>query len=54
MGRVDSWARGWRESSFGTGRVGRVGQESFGAGQKKNGVGQNFAVGGTKDFMKFY
>ena len=52
---MDSWARGWRESSFGTGRVGRVGQESFCAGQKKkNGVGQNFAVGGTKDSMKFY
>ena len=54
MGSVDPWARGWRESRFGTGRLDRVGQESFDAGQKKNGRGQNFAVGGTKDFMKFY
>ena len=35
VGSVDSWRRGCCESSFGMGRVGRVGQEIFGAGQKK-------------------
>ena len=35
VGSVGSWHRGCRGSSFGMGRVGRVGQENFGAGQKK-------------------
>ena len=36
MGSVDAWARGWRESNFGRGPVGRVGPQSFGAGQKND------------------
>ena len=35
VGSVGSWHRGCRGSSLGMGRVGRVGQENFGAGQKK-------------------
>ena len=53
VGSVDSWHRGCRGSSFGMGRVGRVGQENFGA-VKKNDGGQNFVAGGTIDFTKFY
>ena len=54
VGSVGSWHRGCRGSSFGMSRVGRVGQENFGAGQKKNDRGQNFVAGGTIDFTKFY
>ena len=38
VGSVSGWVRGWRESNFGRSRVGPVGPETFGAGQK-NGRG---------------
>ena len=38
VGSVDAWVRGWRESNFGRGPVGRVGPQSFGAGQKNGRV----------------
>ena len=57
---VGAWVRGWRESNFGRGRVGRVGPQSFGAGQKKM-AGVEILVwvkhdftNFCYDFMKFY
>ena len=34
--------------------MGRVGPQTFGAGQKKNGRGRNFGGGRTDDFINFY
>ena len=44
--------RGWCESNFGTGRVGRLDPQNFGE-VKKNGRGQNFGVGKTYEFLNF-
>ena len=34
MGSVGAWVRGWSESNFARGCVGRVGPQSFDLGQK--------------------
>ena len=46
LGSVSGWVRGWRETNFGIGRIGRVGPQSFCADQK-NGRSPNFGVGET-------
>ena len=48
VGSVSAWVRGWRETNFGIGRLGRLGPQSFCADQKKkNGRSRNFGVGET-------
>ena len=44
--------RGWHESNFGMGRVGRMGPQNFDAGQMKR--DQNFIVSETYDFMNLH
>ena len=53
MCSVGAWVRGWSELNFCMSRVGRVGPQNFGVGQKKW-QGQNFGVGETCGFMNFY
>ena len=49
VGSVSAWVRGWRETNFGIGRLGRLGPQSFCADQKKkkNDRSRNFGVGET-------
>ena len=53
MGSAGTWVRGWRETTFGIGRIGRVGPQSFCTDQK-NGRSRNFGVGETHGFINFY
>lgn len=44
VGRVGAWFNGWHVSNFDMGRVGRVGPQNFGTGQRKL-EGRNVGVG---------
>ena len=49
VGSVSAWVRGWRETNFGIGRLGRFGSTKFlcRSKKKKNGRSRNFGVGET-------
>ena len=54
VGSVSAWVRGWRETNFGIGRLGRLGPQSFCADQKKKKMtGAEILVWVKHDIMNF-